>query len=38
MIKNILIKSHDAMSGLGVDLESSLGLENLTATEMNNHL
>ena len=33
-----LIKLHDAMSVLGVGLDSGLGLENLTATEMNYHL
>ena len=33
-IKDILIKLHDAMSELGVGLESRLGLEDQTATEM----
>ena len=37
-IEDILIKLHDAMSELGVGLESGLGLENLTATEVNYHL
>ena len=36
--KDILIKLHDAMSELGVGLESGSGLEILTATEMNYHL
>ena len=36
-MKEILIKLHDAMPELGVGLESDLGLENLTATEMNYH-
>ena len=37
-IEDILIKLHDAMSELGVGLESGLGLEILTATEKNYHL
>ena len=36
-LKDILIKSHDAMSELGVGLESGLGMEELKATEMNYH-
>ena len=36
-MKDILIKLHDAMSELGVGLESDLGLENLKATEVNYH-
>ena len=32
------LESHDAMSELGINLESGLGLQNLTATEISYHL